>query len=230
MANGRMVNTYLCFWALTMLLTLCTACVLSLLLYDRFVEMPTRITIENQYESLHNLPYPAITICSPNQATISALDHFNKTLVDGNLTLDLKKVVPQLLDFSFGTFLLGSININELKHLQDVIERNRYSALDVMSLLPQRCDRFLKRCFFEQKIYPCEVLFDSILTQNGMCCIFNSIYYFKNNKRNERKANFIKFKATKADLENSLTVVTDYDPEDAVEGTVLYAGSSRVIC
>ncbi|CAK1583458.1 unnamed protein product [Parnassius mnemosyne] len=218
-----------CFWTLTMLLTLCTACILSLLLYYRFDEMPTRITIENQYKSLHNLPYPAITICSPNQATISAMDHFNKTLVDGNLTLDLKKVVSQLLRFNFGTSLLEKINTNELKYLQDLIEANRYSALDVMSLLPQRCDRFLKRCIFQRKIYPCNVLFDSILTQYGMCCIFNSIYYFKQKNRNERKANFVKFKATKTGFENSLTVVTDYDPEDALEGTVLLAGSSGVM-
>ncbi|XP_047993901.1 uncharacterized protein LOC125232318 [Leguminivora glycinivorella] len=72
------------------------ACCLTWLLYGRFNEMPTRITIENQYESLTTLPFPAIAICSPNQMTLSSMMHFNKTLIDGNATVNLEKALPQL--------------------------------------------------------------------------------------------------------------------------------------
>ncbi|VVC87869.1 unnamed protein product [Leptidea sinapis] len=58
------------------------AYVLVYLLYTRFDDMPTRIAIENQYEVANNLPYPSIAICTPNQLTISSMNHFNRTLVN----------------------------------------------------------------------------------------------------------------------------------------------------
>ncbi|CAH2222627.1 jg16554 [Pararge aegeria aegeria] len=70
-----------CYWAVSIVLAFFMSCALSILLYNRFAEMPTRIAVENQYASIHDVPYPAITICSPNQITISSLEHFEKTLV-----------------------------------------------------------------------------------------------------------------------------------------------------
>ncbi|CAH0728269.1 unnamed protein product, partial [Brenthis ino] len=71
-----------CFWAVALVLVLLSACLLTWMLHSRFLEMPTRITIENQYEVMKNLSFPAVTICSPNQVTISAMTHFNRTLVN----------------------------------------------------------------------------------------------------------------------------------------------------
>ncbi|CAH0400307.1 unnamed protein product [Chilo suppressalis] len=55
-----------------MLLLLSFSCMMAMLVYQRFAAMPTRISIVNQYEPLLGVPYPSITICSPNQITISA--------------------------------------------------------------------------------------------------------------------------------------------------------------
>ncbi|KPI92428.1 Sodium channel protein Nach [Papilio xuthus] len=171
-----------CFWGITLLLCGMGACLLTLLLHRRFMETPTHITIENQFEPIYNLPYPAITLCSPNQITASAVEHFKQTLV-----------------------------------------------VSVMSLLAQNCNTFLKRCFFQNKLYPCEELFEPVLTKLGVCCAFNSIYKFVNNKRNEKKPNFIKHKSKINRLKHGLTVIVDYDPYNAVDGTVQHAGATRIV-
>ncbi|XP_045537961.1 sodium channel protein Nach-like [Papilio machaon] len=98
-----------------------------------------------------------------------------------------------------------------------------------MSLLAQSCNTFLKRCFFQNKLYPCDELFEPVLTKLGVCCTFNSIYKFANDKRNEKKPNFIKYKVKTNGFEDGLTVIADYDPEDAVNGTVQHAGATRVM-
>ncbi|XP_068619383.1 sodium channel protein Nach-like [Battus philenor] len=144
--------------------------------------MPTQITIENQFEHVDNMPYPAIIICSPTQITISSTERLRKTL-----------------------------------------------TANVLGLLPQRCEQFLKRCYFEGNLFACKELFAPVLTKNGMCCAFNSAYVFKYNKRNEIKRDFIPRMVTKSGFLNKLSVVTDSNPNDAVTGTVLYAGASLVM-
>ena len=64
-----------------MIAVLAMSFLLTILLYNRFAEMPTRVTIESQFEPVENLPYPAITLCSPNQMTISALNYFSRNLM-----------------------------------------------------------------------------------------------------------------------------------------------------
>ncbi|XP_013170689.1 PREDICTED: sodium channel protein Nach-like [Papilio xuthus] len=202
------------------------ACLLTLLLNRRFMETPTHITIENQFEPIYNLPYPAITLCSPNQITASAVEHFKQTLVNGNLTSNFDDLVAQALGFNE---LLQSINLEKLQQFQDIITSNRYSVVSVMSLLAQNCNTFLKRCFFQNKLYPCEELFEPVLTKLGVCCAFNSIYKFVNNKRNEKKPNFIKHKSKINRLKHGLTVIVDHDPYNAVDGTVQHAGATRIV-
>ncbi|XP_063628149.1 uncharacterized protein LOC134799641 [Cydia splendana] len=169
-----------CFWAVTLILIVMFACCLTWLLYGRFNEMPTRITIENQYQSLDDLPFPAITICSPNQMTLSSMRHFNKTLIDGNTTVNLKKALPQLLGYYSS---VPVIDDEELWRLQRLIDENRYTVPEVMGLMPQSCENFLKRCIFKRKRRPCSELFRPILTRQGLCCAFNSVYSFKDKRR-----------------------------------------------
>ncbi|CAH2094415.1 unnamed protein product [Euphydryas editha] len=216
-----------CFWALTMVLILYLACLLTWLLHNRFEEMPTRIAIENQYEPILNLTFPAITICSPNQITISAMKHFNRTLVDGNRTLDLPFILPQLLGFYE---LVGDLSKENLVSIQNLITINRYHSLEIMAMLPQSCDDFLKLCYLKGKRYPkCKDLFDPILTQHGMCCIFNSIYHYREKKGNERKFDFTPKTTSSTGHRESLTVVADYNPSDALTGTIITAGAIRVM-
>ncbi|CAK1552294.1 unnamed protein product [Leptosia nina] len=192
--------------------------------------MPTRITIENQYAPLRNLPYPSIAICTPNQISITALRHFNRTLVEGNSkNINVGVAFPQLLGFYE---MLGELDEKSLHEIELLIEENRYHALQVMGMIPQSCEDFLKLCFFKKKVYPnCRELFHPIITNRGLCCVFNNIYQHQYKKRNEKIKNFTQITAQNvgAGLGNALSVVVDYNPEDAVDGTVVSAGATRVM-
>ncbi|OWR50208.1 putative Non voltage-gated ion channels inorganic ion transport and metabolism [Danaus plexippus plexippus] len=188
--------------------------------------MPTRITIENQFEPMLNISYPAITICSPNQITLTAMKHLNRTLVDGNRTLDLIAILPQLLGF----YTITEVNIDSLKNLEDLLLVNRYYATEILSLVPQSCDDFLKLCYLDKIRYPkCKGLFNPILTNGGMCCIFNSMYAYRNHRRNEKIRNFVGYSGRITGILSGLTVVTDYNPDDAVDGTIIHAGALKLI-
>ncbi|XP_041969610.1 sodium channel protein Nach-like [Aricia agestis] len=170
-----------CFWLLTILALFSLSCWISVLLYSRFEEMPTRITIENQYEPILNKSFPAVTICSPNQITESSTRHLKRTF-----------------------------------------------ALEVLGLIPQACGDFLKVCFWLGKAFDCDELFKPILTQHGMCCSFNSAYHF-NGKRNEKISNMEPERITTTGFMNALSIVTDYDPENALDKTITNYGASRLI-
>ncbi|KAL4705736.1 hypothetical protein ACJJTC_018335 [Scirpophaga incertulas] len=215
------------FWATNMLIIFFLACYLTMMLYGRFQEMPTRITIENQYEPVKDLPYPAITICSPNQITLSALMHFNKTLVNRNLTTNIETIIPNLLGYYKR---IVDYNMDQLQLLQSLIVLNRYTIPEVMTLLPQKCDQFLKMCYFQKQLYPqCKELFVPILTTHGLCCVFNSVYYLRDMKRNEENREFVSHSVKATGLASALTVIADYQPEDALDGTIVNAGALRVL-
>nr|XP_032521350.1 sodium channel protein Nach-like isoform X2 [Danaus plexippus plexippus] len=215
-----------CFWGISLISVLYLAFQMTIFLYKRFDEMPTRITIENQFEPMLNISYPAITICSPNQITLTAMKHLNRTLVDGNRTLDLIAILPQLLGF----YTITEVNIDSLKNLEDLLLVNRYYATEILSLVPQSCDDFLKLCYLDKIRYPkCKGLFNPILTNGGMCCIFNSMYAYRNHRRNEKIRNFVGYSGRITGILSGLTVVTDYNPDDAVDGTIIHAGALKIM-
>ncbi|XP_045486868.1 sodium channel protein Nach [Pieris rapae] len=219
----------MCYWGVSLISTFVAAWLLTWLLYCRFLEMPSRITIENQYEPVNNLPYPSIALCSPNQITLSALKHFNRTLVEGNRSIDFNDASPLLLGFYE---LTGDFDQGLISHVEALVEANRYHAIDIMAMVAQKCEDFLILCLFEGKAYPnCNTLFSPVLTKIGMCCIFNNVYQFRNNKRNEKTKDFKLRRIPEkfAGIGRGLKVVADYNPDDAVDGTVVNAGAIRVM-
>ncbi|CAH0690054.1 unnamed protein product [Spodoptera exigua] len=195
-------------------------------LYNRFEEMPTRVAIENQFEPIKNLPYPAITLCTPNQITKSSLKYFNTTLIEGNKT-DLESYLPLVLGF-YEFINTTDQTRNWLKNFQDLLEKNRYTVPELMGRVPQKCERFLKRCYLERKLYNCTDLFKPILTSRGYCCSFNNNYMF-NGKMNIKIRDFVNRTVKATGFNNALVVVTDYEIKDSMTATLLNAGAVPVM-
>ncbi|XP_037963534.2 sodium channel protein Nach [Plutella xylostella] len=214
-----------CFWTVTLLTSFGFALYLTRCLYGRFIEMPTRITIEDQYAPVTRLPWPAITICSPNQLTISRMEHFNKTLVDGNLTLDLASALPQLIGFYE---LLTDQRRDLMDHLQELVDLNRHIVWRVMSDLAQSCESFLKLCVMDGREVDCRRLFRPVLTIHGVCCIFNSPFH-RTKLLNQFDRNFTPRFPTGSSGADRLTVLTDAQPWDALDGTLLNIGATRIM-
>lgn len=68
-------------------------------------------------------------------------------------------------------------NVTELRVLDDLIELNNLTIVDVMKSLIQPCDELLIKCKWENRLVECSSLFDASETYYGNCCTFN-----KNNK------------------------------------------------
>ncbi|CAB3246177.1 unnamed protein product [Arctia plantaginis] len=192
------------------------------LLYWRFDQMPTHVTIENQFEPIVNLPYPTITLCPSSQMTKSSVEFFNR---EGNLTIDLKSILPTLLGFYE---LVDNINDYDLDKLQKSFDLNRFTIPEVMGRIPLSCERFLKHCFLEGELHDCKKIFKPILTVHGYCCSFNSKYYFTG-KRVTIERNFKIRTISATGLSSFFSVISDYEPEEAFASTILNAGSIRVM-
>ncbi|XP_022834500.1 sodium channel protein Nach-like [Spodoptera litura] len=215
-----------CFWVVNMISVLAMSFSITYFLYNRFEEMPTRITIENQFEPIENLPYPAITLCTPNQLTQSALEYFNSTLIEGNRT-ELETYLPLVLGL-YEFISLTNQTENLLKSFQDLLEMNRFTISDLLSHVPQNCENFLKRCYLEGKQYNCSDLFKPILTTHGYCCSFNNVYMF-NGKMNVKNRNFVNRNVRATGFTKTLLVVIDFQEEDAMNATILYGGATPVM-
>ncbi|XP_050551608.1 sodium channel protein Nach [Spodoptera frugiperda] len=215
-----------CFWTVNMISVLAMSFSITYFLYNRFEEMPTRVAIENQFEPIKNLPYPAITLCTPNQVTISSLEYFKTTLIEGNKT-DLESYLPLVLGF-YEYINITDQTRNHLKNFQDLLEKNRYTVPELLGRVPQLCAKFLKRCYLERKVYNCTDLFKPILTARGYCCTFNNNYMF-NRKMNVKDQNFVNRTVKATGFINALIVVTDYEMEDSMLGTLLNAGAVPVM-
>ncbi|CAH1637630.1 unnamed protein product [Spodoptera littoralis] len=219
-----------CFWVVNMISVLAMSFSITYFLYNRFEEMPTRIAIENQFEPIENLPYPAITLCTPNQLTQSALEYFNSTLIEGNTT-ELETYLPLVLGL-YEFISLTNQTENLLKSFQDLLEMNRFTISDLLSRVPQNCENFLKRCYLEGKQYNCSDLFKPILTTHGYCCSFNNVYMFNGKckcTKNVKNRNFVNRYVTATGFTKTLLVVIDFQEEDAINATMLYGGATPVM-
>ncbi|CAB3246179.1 unnamed protein product [Arctia plantaginis] len=201
-----------CFWALSSIIGMSLSGYITWLLYCRFLETPTQITIESQFDSLKNMPYPTITLCSPTQNSVSSVKYFNKSLVDGELTINLEDTLPQLRGFYE---FVSELNEGDLMQLQNVLELNRFTIPEVMAKTSQSCERFLKRCVFENKLYDCKELFQPIITSYGYCCAFNSKYYF-DGKRITLNPLFKNYTINIVGFLSSLMVISDFEPDEVM--------------
>uniref|UniRef100_A0A2H1VKW3 SFRICE_012692 n=1 Tax=Spodoptera frugiperda TaxID=7108 RepID=A0A2H1VKW3_SPOFR len=194
--------------------------------FDLVKQMPIIIAIENQFEPMRNLPYPAITLCTPNQVTVSALEYFKIRLTKGNTT-NLESYLPLVLGFYEYVDITDQTREN-LKIFQDLLDQNKLSVPELLGRVPQQCVKFLKRCYLERKVYNCTDLFKPILTARGYCCTFNNNYMF-NLKMNTKYRNFINRTVKATGIPNALIVVTDYEMDDSMNDTLLNAGAVPVM-
>lgn len=124
--------------------------------YQKWSATPVIIGLNPQQTELKNIPFPAVTICNMNQAKKSVaknieddtLDHeLLQSICDRDGTFNSSSAMPGRWSY-FRTFL---INVS------------------------QTCNEMLMSCRFAMKSENCNMLFDTTLTDEGICCTFNSV-------------------------------------------------------
>lgn len=73
------------------------------------------------------------------------------------------------------------VSYRRLLTIQDILERNNYTAEQMLQLITPSCGDMLKRCMWKGDETRCEAIFEQIATSVGYCCSFN--YYGIKNHR-----------------------------------------------
>lgn len=120
---------------------------------------PVIITLNSLATPISEFPFPAITICNMNQARNSAVTNIR----------------PGTTEYSFLQYLClnqTAGNITGLKAEKEKWPRFRKFMLDVS----ESCKDMLIMCRYGGVQSQCYEFFKTILTDEGLCCIFNGVH------------------------------------------------------
>lgn len=118
---------------------------------------PVIITLNSLATPITEFPFPAITICNMNQARKSAVANIR----------------PWTTEYSFLQYLcLNETAMNSTGSRAEKWPRFRKFMQDVS----ESCEDMLVMCRYGGDPYSCFELFNTILTDEGLCCIFNGVH------------------------------------------------------
>lgn len=127
--------------------------------FEKWSATPTIITINPRSTAIDEVPFPAVTICNMNQARRSVVKNF------GNNSMRM-------------AFLQNVCNLDG--GTSDALQQSNGTNLwtdfrEFLIDVSQPCSEMLLECRFGAKKWQCMHLFHSILTDEGICCVFNAV-------------------------------------------------------
>ncbi|SPP75060.1 blast:Pickpocket protein 28 [Drosophila guanche] len=210
------------FFFCSFVVALVVTCNLISNIYAKWDSTPVIIGISPQATSILKVPFPAITICNMNQVQSSQVSHYR----EGS-------------DESAILKLLCNSEMEDSEDLDDDVSRSNFaqstlSLSDFVSNHSQRCDKMLLYCRFNAVEHNCSHLFQQLMTDEGLCCVFNfqppEFLYkpFSNSRRNLTMKNG--FEAVKWNPETGYPdkLPTKYYPATAI-GTGIALGFTAVL-
>ncbi|XP_062554192.1 pickpocket protein 28 isoform X3 [Armigeres subalbatus] len=123
--------------------------------YQKWQASPIIIGFSPTSTHIRDIPFPAVTICNMNQATRKAAEAIkpntqDKAILDSICSLD------------------GEFNLTDFE--------GKWSTVRNMLLsITQPCHNLIRACRYAQNVYNCEHIFRPVLTDEGLCCTFNSV-------------------------------------------------------
>ncbi|XP_034477206.1 pickpocket protein 28 [Drosophila innubila] len=133
-------------------------------IYEKWNSTPVIIGISPHATSILKVPFPAITICNMNNVQRSKVAHYK----EGSQESDLLKVLCSD----------ESVNDEESDDAETIsffssLANNSLKISDFVMNHSQTCDQMLRFCRFSGIEYECDNLFRHIVTDEGLCCVFN---------------------------------------------------------
>ncbi|EDW81987.1 uncharacterized protein Dwil_GK25370 [Drosophila willistoni] len=173
------------FFGISFIVVFCISGFFISNVYIKWSASPIIISTSAKQKLTSNMPFPAITICNLNQAMLTRV----KRLSSSNISL-----LMSLCDKS------GDQTIS-------YIGTWKYFKAILMEVA-QPCDDMLISCTFGARREKCSLLFNSILTDDGLCCNFNALdpfYVIRNYSDDVR---------LEPEEENSKYEAVDWTPEN----------------
>ncbi|KAH8238226.1 hypothetical protein KR032_001299 [Drosophila birchii] len=122
--------------------------------YMKWSASPIIISTSAKQKLTSNMPFPAITICNLNQALLSKVDRISRTSTNFSLLMGLCDQGGDTTISYIGTW----------KYFKAILVE-----------VAQPCEKMLLYCSFGSREEECSLLFNSILTDDGLCCNFNAL-------------------------------------------------------
>ncbi|XP_037951289.1 pickpocket protein 28-like [Teleopsis dalmanni] len=124
--------------------------------FDKWNITPVIASINPKQYIITDEPFPAVTICNLNQVDKDKVEHFKKNSTEYAMTQMLcRRPLKQFLNSSIGDF----------NNMRDFIWN-----------ISQRCSDMVISCQFGNSVYDCQKLFNPVITDDGLCCVFNTVH------------------------------------------------------
>lgn len=132
--------------------------------YSKWSASPIIITLNALATSIEDIPFPAVTICNMNQARKSVVKNFDNNSIQKSL---LDDICPIDQDKEFSPADIHSINMTGA---------GQWSFFrEFLVNASQACSDMLVACRYATRIYNCMEIFETVLSDEGLCCIFNRV-------------------------------------------------------
>uniref|UniRef100_A0A336MEX5 CSON014571 protein n=1 Tax=Culicoides sonorensis TaxID=179676 RepID=A0A336MEX5_CULSO len=145
------------FFAISFILVVCLSGYFITNVYMKWVNTPIIISLDPQLSQSKDFPFPAVTVCNMNQAKESVAKIIPKRSKEHSVLTSLcyhKKFNSTVDSTIFGTWAFVRRFIVNIS---------------------QPCTELLMACKFSGEDVLCDDIFQSILTDEGLCCTFNSL-------------------------------------------------------
>ncbi|XP_075225353.1 sodium channel protein Nach-like [Lycorma delicatula] len=130
--------------------------------------------IETLQYPLWNLTHPAVYICNLNKISLKAVDRVvNQWILPYNMSKE--EVMEELKTLPLFAFKMTKANNYDIVY--KILTLNNVSLLPLMNELTEPCSALLKHCKWRSKEYKCDTLISKVITLDGYCCAFNSLFY-----------------------------------------------------
>lgn len=148
-----------CFFAASFALVVVLAGYFITNVYVKWRASPLIISMSAAATPITEFPFPAVTFCNMNQARRDVVARFKRGSNDALLMRSM-----------CGTSRMAA---TVLEQASDTSWRYFQEFLRKVS---RPCGDMLVSCKFGTRPYACAELFDTVLTDEGVCCIFNGVH------------------------------------------------------
>ncbi|KAH8361996.1 hypothetical protein KR200_002218 [Drosophila serrata] len=151
--NSKLRSSDRFFFGIALLTVLSCAIYLIQDAFDKWNTTPVIVGIDPELTSITNEPFPAVTICNLNQA--------------------LAKKVTNLAKNSMEFAMLQSLCRKQVD--LNMVTGNSSNWEEFILNISQPCKSMVIACHFGADDYECARLFHPIVTDEGLCCVFNML-------------------------------------------------------
>ncbi|XP_034490319.1 pickpocket protein 28 [Drosophila innubila] len=152
--NSRKLHTAdRVFFGLALFSVLCFAGFLMQEAFDKWNTTPVIVGINPEPTYITNEPFPAITICNLNQALISKAAQIRND-----------------------TSKFSMLQVLCRRKINSQLSRSNNNWEELISNISQPCTALVIGCSFGAVDNHCESMFHPIITDEGLCCVFNMLH------------------------------------------------------